>query len=304
MVDGPAGPEPALEDHHLLHRELHPGNRGLRERGPIALLPPPRSRDPRPQGGGKPARKPGEGEMGAKRSLLRREPDRPDGALDRPGQLPQRRLGLELHGEDPGTRRRGKKPQPAHGDPERRNAGELPAQRLDQAGHPGAIDAAEEAEGHVERLLPDEARLPRDAAGSPRPPAAPGRRLRVPRRRLRGAGPCDALPDALRQRDRGPAIRFRKQDQELLSAVAAHEIRRANGFPDGAREFLQYTVTHLMAIGVIDPLEMVQVYHHQSKRMPVSSGTPEFAAHGLQERTPIRDTRELVGGGQLFQALK
>ena len=54
-------------------------------------------------------------------------------------------------------------------------------------------------------------------------------------------------------------IGFRKQDYELFSAIAPNGISPAQAVAHAASQFLQYGIANAMAVGIIDPLEMIDI---------------------------------------------
>jgi hypothetical protein len=69
-------------------------------------------------------------------------------------------------------------------------------------------------------------------------------------------------PDALGHVVRAVLVRVRQQDAELLAAVAAHHVHLAQAAAHDTGHHLQHLVAHLVAVGVVVHLEMVDVHHH------------------------------------------
>ena len=68
---------------------------------------------------------------------------------------------------------------------------------------------------------------------------------------------------------RGPpgAGRLGKEDRELLTAVARHRIGAAQHLRDQLRHVSQHLIPRLVTVGVVDPLEVVDVDHQQRERI-------------------------------------
>ena len=54
-------------------------------------------------------------------------------------------------------------------------------------------------------------------------------------------------------------IGFRKQYHELFSAIAPNGISPTQAVAHTASQFLQYGIANAMAVGIIDPLEMIAI---------------------------------------------
>ena len=115
--------------------------------------------------------------------------------------------------------------------------------------------------------------------------------------------PCEVLVgrrDALHQGveavarlRRGPA----HQEGELLAAVPAGEFVRVHATGEQAGRGQQHAVPHLVAMRVVDLLEVVEVDHGQGEPGATSLGLPQPFADGEVECPAVGDAREGVGGG-------
>ena len=68
-------------------------------------------------------------------------------------------------------------------------------------------------------------------------------------------------------------VGLRHHDDEFLAAIPAGEIDAADRLADPFREFAQHVIAGIVAVTVIDRLEIIDVQHHQ-----FASGLPRFAA--------------------------
>ena len=83
-----------------------------------------------------------------------------------------------------------------------------------------------------------------------------------------------AAPDdpaqLLGQRCSGVRVRLRQDDQELLAAVAAGEVHGPDAGVQELRHVPQDDISRGVAVGVVEPLELVEVDEDHGQR-PVSS---------------------------------
>ncbi len=85
-------------------------------------------------------------------------------------------------------------------------------------------------------------------------------RLRAARQVKHGAG--DAGADAFGNKGRAVEVGVDQQDDEFLAAEASQRIGAAQFRADARGHFAQHFIAALVAIGVIDQLEMVDVDIH------------------------------------------
>lgn len=77
-------------------------------------------------------------------------------------------------------------------------------------------------------------------------------------------GALDACPDLLRYGRCLPALDVQKHDQELLAAEPDAEVRGADAVPDDVRGLLEHGVSRVVAVEIVDLLEIVEVAHDQA----------------------------------------
>ena len=91
--------------------------------------------------------------------------------------------------------------------------------------------------------------------------------------------------------------RVRKHDRELLAAVTRHEVPVWRPLPQDAGDASQDRVTRLMAIVVVEVLEVIDVEHHDRGRSTALGHRLVGFAHGLVERAAIGQHGQGVGAG-------
>ena len=98
-------------------------------------------------------------------------------------------------------------------------------------------------------------------------------------------------------------LQRRGEHDELLAAPAGHAVVGANG-PAQARAYLgQNRVPDLMAKGVVDPLEVVDVDEHEAGDQPLAARAVEFGLEHLGEVAAVEQPGQCIGAGGLAQAL-
>ena len=86
---------------------------------------------------------------------------------------------------------------------------------------------------------------------------------------------------------------MRQVDAEFIAAEPAQQVRSAHGTLQAARQRLEHAIAHLMAIGIVDPLEIVDIEHHESTlflRVALAQGR----LHDMTDRAGIIDLRQAV----------
>ena len=68
-------------------------------------------------------------------------------------------------------------------------------------------------------------------------------------------------------------VRLGEHDQELLAAVTSEEVVRPERLAAARRDLPQHLVAGLMAVGVVDPLEVIGVDHRDRERAGVALGS-------------------------------
>lgn len=172
----------------------------------------------------------------------------------------------------------------------------------------GADDAvAAKAFGRVERLV-GRAQQPVGAAaiGRTRNVAgdadAEGDVLASPFSAMGDRQGHDGDADILGDGAGGVAIHVRQDQRKFLAAIAAGEIERTPGMPaDDGGDRPQAFVAALMAVPVVEQLEMIDVDEQQRHRLLRPLGAVPFAHQHLVEGAPVRQAGQPVLGGELLQ---
>jgi hypothetical protein len=105
----------------------------------------------------------------------------------------------------------------------------------------------------------------------------------------------DLLTSPLGERHRRVENRTRKDDEEFLSPVASHAVDFPCRFTEQLGELAEYLIADLMAVAVVDFLEMIQVEKRHRKRLVQPRRVLEHLAQALLEVTPVVDAGERIG---------
>ena len=117
---------------------------------------------------------------------------------------------------------------------------------------------------------------------------------RVADRRLEGAG--EEAPG----QDLGPVrVRARHEDRELVAADPERAVAAADAALDDPGERRQELVADLVAIGVVDPLEVVEVEDDEGQLHPAALGEIELAVALHLERALVAEPGHDVDVGLL-----
>ncbi len=109
---------------------------------------------------------------------------------------------------------------------------------------------------------------------------------------------------ALGELHRAVGARGGQRDRELVAADAVGAVARALGRADRLRKRLQALVAGLVAVLVVDGLEVVEVDEHERERRRGAADALELAREVLVERAVVAQPGERVGDGDLRQALE
>src|SRR6185437_954565 len=99
------------------------------------------------------------------------------------------------------------------------------------------------------------------------------------------------------------AARVLAEQHELIAAEARHQVARARAGAQAGRRLPQERVAGLMAEGVVDLFEMVQVEEQDREATLPCTGIGDRRRQGLIECRPIGQLRETVVRGEVTNAL-
>src|SRR5205807_2965771 len=106
---------------------------------------------------------------------------------------------------------------------------------------------------------------------------------------------AEAAAYPLRKEHGAVEVRLRKHDRELLTADASRQVDVAEL---GSHDFCthhEYGVSGLMAVPVVDALEVVEIGEHDREASPEALDASLLPLEHLHEPPAIRELRELVG---------
>ena len=83
----------------------------------------------------------------------------------------------------------------------------------------------------------------------------------------------------------------RQQHDQLVTAVAPHDIEGTDVLLAGTREGSKYAVSARMALSIVDRLEVIDVYHQTGQGAIASLGSGEGSLSELHAMPAIRQTR-------------
>ena len=86
-----------------------------------------------------------------------------------------------------------------------------------------------------------------------------------------------------------------QDDGQLLAAVAGGLVDLAGGLAQHAGHLAQDEIALLVAVGVVDVLEVVEVEQHEAQRLAEALGALDLGGHGLLEAAAIEQAGQLVG---------
>lgn len=95
-----------------------------------------------------------------------------------------------------------------------------------------------------------------------------------------------------------------QQQGELVAADPADDVGTAGPLAQRRTCQLQRRVAGEMAVGVVDPLEVIDICDHEAQRRPIPERSVDFVDQPLIERTVIEASREEIRGGQHFQVMR
>ncbi len=112
-----------------------------------------------------------------------------------------------------------------------------------------------------------------------------------------GRAPEDP-PEVLGAGHAAVEVRLRHHQEELLAAVPADGVDRANVVPQDGGHVPQHLVTDGVAVGVVDPLEVIDVEHRDAQRPLVAIRAVDLAREEAKHGHPVQEACLGVGGRQ------
>jgi hypothetical protein len=95
----------------------------------------------------------------------------------------------------------------------------------------------------------------------------------------------------------------RQQQDELVAAVARHDVVGAHLGAQVVGHAAQVVVAGLVPLEVVDPLEVVEVDDHARQRVLVAAGVGDLLAHAHLHRPVVHQPRQRVGARRLLELL-
>ena len=105
---------------------------------------------------------------------------------------------------------------------------------------------------------------------------------------------ADETAELLGARSRRIGIGLGHDDHELFAAIAADEVDAPDVAGQHFRDLAQHEVAGHVTVGVVDPLEVVQVDQHDRARPLVAGGPLELVLEPGQQRLPVERTGQQV----------
>jgi hypothetical protein len=107
---------------------------------------------------------------------------------------------------------------------------------------------------------------------------------------------ADEVAELFRE-DRGVVdVGLGKQEEKLLSPVAADQIGRSQVRPDGLRHTAQDDVARSVSVRVVDLLEMVDVHEGDTERPTVTARTVDLGEERCEQGLATCDARQAIDG--------
>ena len=105
----------------------------------------------------------------------------------------------------------------------------------------------------------------------------------------------DLGPHALGEVHRAVEVGAGQHHGQLLAAVAGGLVDLAGRLLEDPGHLAQHDVALLVAVGVVDRLEVVEVDHHQAELLPEALGALDLGLEDLVEPAAVEEAGELVG---------
>jgi hypothetical protein len=103
---------------------------------------------------------------------------------------------------------------------------------------------------------------------------------------------------------RGVAVDFGQQHRELVAAQPRDQVRRARDAEQCLRGGPQRRLAGVVAVAIVELLEMVRVEQQDRHRVPVATRSPDLEATGVEEVSPVRQPGQVVARGAFVFALE
>src|SRR5882762_6892282 len=103
------------------------------------------------------------------------------------------------------------------------------------------------------------------------------------------------VPQPLGEGNRRVQNSARQNKKKLLSAVSPHAVNLTRLVLEESRDFLEDRVARLVAVVIVDGLELVDVAHHDRHRLMQTNGVVPLLLQTFLERPPILDSSQSVG---------
>src|SRR5205823_12308859 len=95
-----------------------------------------------------------------------------------------------------------------------------------------------------------------------------------------------------------------EQDGELLTAVPADHVRPAQRTGQAAGDLADHRVADQVAVGVVDPLEVVDVDHDRGDRLGGAGGSAQVPPTDLEEVATVEQAGQRVPVGEILDLLE
>src|SRR4051794_17396299 len=113
----------------------------------------------------------------------------------------------------------------------------------------------------------------------------------------------DRVADAFSGITRSLATGLGQDHDELLAAVATDHVDLADLIADPVGDLHHDGVAHLVAVGVVDLLEQVEVEHQDGQRPVEPAGALDLSAQGRLEEPVVAEAGEAIGDGKALRLL-
>jgi len=117
-------------------------------------------------------------------------------------------------------------------------------------------------------------------------------------------GPGDGdLTQLFSHRGRLRGTRFQQGHDELIASKSSQDVRLTQVGFQFLSHLLEHEIPHVVSKGVVDPLEPIDIDHETAQRPAIPPGPFALPLPPLKEKTTVVEPGQLIGGGELAQAL-